>query len=214
MSKADSTPARASGKTQKSNKQSPNFPLFAHVDGVGEEDPRQTPLLRPVGRPRRASKRYPAVMDALHAGRKPREAGEGNAVKEPANLFLQTKQAVIDTGELTRRSWQDYKDARDLLVEKLGKGDRSQTSAWSTSPRCGRRWSEKDGARSRSGTSSGAPGSCSSSSSTTGSSIGRSVTDRISNAPRGKPSASTVRRRDRSSSPPPRSAPGALESTR
>src|SRR5262249_49540353 len=38
------------------------------------------------------------------------------------NQFLNAKVASRDAGELTARSWQDYKDACDLIVSHFGKG--------------------------------------------------------------------------------------------
>jgi integrase len=35
---------------------------------------------------------------------------------------LNAKQALVDSGELTNRSWQDYKAACDLIVDQFGKG--------------------------------------------------------------------------------------------
>jgi hypothetical protein len=38
------------------------------------------------------------------------------------NAFLNAKAASRDAGEITARSWQDYKDARNLLVRHFGNG--------------------------------------------------------------------------------------------
>jgi integrase len=59
---------------------------------------------------------------ALHAGRKVRADAGGLAIKDLANAFLNAKQALVDSGELTKRSWQDYQAACDLLVARFGKG--------------------------------------------------------------------------------------------
>jgi integrase len=42
-------------------------------------------------------------------------------VKDTCNAFLAHKQALLDVGELTPRTWGEYKAICDLLVEKLGK---------------------------------------------------------------------------------------------
>ena len=63
-----------------------------------------------------------AEKDALHAGRKPREATDGIMVKELCNRFLNAKRALVESGELTNRSWEDYKAVCDLLVPHFGKG--------------------------------------------------------------------------------------------
>jgi hypothetical protein len=62
--------------------------------------------------------------DALHAGRKPRPDKEGVTVKELANDLLIFKRALVDSGELKQRSWDDYKAACDLIVNHFGKGRR------------------------------------------------------------------------------------------
>jgi hypothetical protein len=49
-----------------------------------------------------ALKKYLAEKDALHAGKKPRDAAEGYTVKHLCNAFLNAKQALVDSGELTR----------------------------------------------------------------------------------------------------------------
>ena len=72
--------------------------------------------------PDAALAKYMAEKDALHAGRKPREATDGIAVKELCNRFLNAKRALVESGELTNRSWEDYKTVCDLLVPHFGKG--------------------------------------------------------------------------------------------
>jgi integrase len=69
-----------------------------------------------------AEKEYKEKAEALHAGRKPRESTDGLTVKDAINLFLNAKQALVDSGELTQRSWDEYKEVCDLLVPHLGKG--------------------------------------------------------------------------------------------
>jgi hypothetical protein len=39
-----------------------------------------------------------------------------------ANAFLNAKQALVDTGELARLTWGDYKTACDEVVAAFGKG--------------------------------------------------------------------------------------------
>ncbi len=68
-----------------------------------------------------ALKKYLDQKDALHAGRKPRADTEGLTVKELANRFLNAKQALLDTGELSPRTWAEYKATTDLLVQTFGK---------------------------------------------------------------------------------------------
>jgi integrase len=68
--------------------------------------------------------KYLEQKDALHAGRKPRPDAEALTVKELANAFLNAKAQARDVGEITRRTWDDYKAACDLLVKHFGKARR------------------------------------------------------------------------------------------
>jgi hypothetical protein len=64
---------------------------------------------------------YLEKKDALHAGRKPRPDQEVLTVKELANHFLNTKKALVDAGELSPRTWAEYKATTDLLIQQFGK---------------------------------------------------------------------------------------------
>jgi integrase len=66
-------------------------------------------------------KKYLEQKDDLHAGRKPRPALESLTVKDLINEFLNHKKGRVQTGELTRRMFDDYKAACDLLIEQFGK---------------------------------------------------------------------------------------------
>jgi integrase len=71
--------------------------------------------------PDAALKKYLAEKDALHAGRKPREETEGLTVKEAVNRFLRAKEHLKDAGELSPRTWAEYKAMTDELIAHLGK---------------------------------------------------------------------------------------------
>src|ERR1700679_2754485 len=93
----------------------PDFPLFPHATKRWAKKIRgKLHYFGPWADPDAALKLYLAQKDALHAGRKPREESDGTTVKDMCNAFLIAKQALVDSGELTNRSWQDYKDACDL----------------------------------------------------------------------------------------------------
>jgi integrase len=68
-----------------------------------------------------ALQRYLEKRDDLHAGRKPRQEAGAATVKDLCNDFLSAKQARVDTGELSPRTWAGYKTACDFLVAELGK---------------------------------------------------------------------------------------------
>src|SRR5262245_2687787 len=122
MPDSHSTSSADPGKPTRPSKPSPDFPLFAHAAGVWAKKIRgKLVYFGPWDDPDAALAKYNEQKDALHAGRKPREDTEGLTVKELANRFLNAKQALVDAGELTSRSWSEYKEVTDLLVSQLGK---------------------------------------------------------------------------------------------
>src|SRR5262245_48621807 len=102
MSKVNSTPAPAVSKPAKPY---PDFPLFAHATGRWAKKIRgQLVYFGPWDDPDAALKKYLEQKDHLHAGRKPRSDPQALTVKELANHFLNAKQALVDTGELSPRT--------------------------------------------------------------------------------------------------------------
>lgn len=123
MPEPHSTPLAASGKAVKPSKPNPEFPLYAHAAGVWAKKIRgKLYYFGPWADPDAALDNYLRQKDALHAGRKPRAETEGTTVKELCNQFLYQKQALVDNGELTQRSWDDYKAACVLILSHFGKG--------------------------------------------------------------------------------------------
>src|SRR5262249_17224794 len=101
----------------------PDFPLFPHATGYWAKKIRgKMHYFGPWEDPDAALTKYLEQKDALHAGRKPREAQDGFTVKDLSNRLLNVKQLVVDGGELSPRTWADYKGACDLVVSRLGKG--------------------------------------------------------------------------------------------
>ncbi len=122
MSEHHSTPTYTRSKPAKPY---PEFPLFAHAAGVWAKKVRGRLIyFGPWSDPDGALAKYLEQKDALHAGRKPREepAAGGITVKELCNRFLSRKQELVDAGEITRRTWDEYKGTTDLLVQAFGKG--------------------------------------------------------------------------------------------
>src|SRR5262245_20088602 len=110
------------GKPAKPAKPYPEFPLTAHPAGYWCKKIRgRLYYFGPWDDPDGALKKYNEQKEALHAGRKPREDAEGLTIKRLANRFLIAKAASRDAGELTPRSWQDYKDACALVLRHFGK---------------------------------------------------------------------------------------------
>jgi integrase len=72
--------------------------------------------------PQCALARYNEQKDDLHAGRSPRPDPAAATVKEAANSFLARKEARVDAGELSPRTWADYREACEEVVRAFGKG--------------------------------------------------------------------------------------------
>ncbi len=123
MSEENSTPAATPAKSAKPAKPYPDFPLTAHPAGYWCKKIRgKIHYFGPWSDPDGALKKYLEQKDDLHAGRKPRLAADAVTVKDAANAFLNAKDALLETGELTQRSRDDYGEAAVLVVSHLGKG--------------------------------------------------------------------------------------------
>ena len=61
------------------------------------------------------------VKDDLLAGRTPREPAEGLTIVDLCDAFLVAKQMLVDSGELSRRTFADYKHTTDRLVAVFGR---------------------------------------------------------------------------------------------
>src|SRR5579864_4917120 len=110
MSESNSTAPANSGKPANPSKPYPEFPLTAHPAGCWCKKIRgKLHYFGPWSDPDAALAKYLEQKDALHAGRKPRESIDGVTVKELCNQFLNAKQAQVDTGELSPRTWDGYK---------------------------------------------------------------------------------------------------------
>ncbi len=106
----------------KPSKPYPDFPLFPHATGRWAKKIRgKMVYFGPWADPDAALAKYLEQKDALHAGRKPRPDPEALTVKDVANAFLNSKTALLDAGELSPRTWADYKRVCDLLVAHFGK---------------------------------------------------------------------------------------------
>jgi integrase len=120
MTADHSTPAPGRSKPAKPY---PLFPLYAHAAGYWAKKIRgKLHYFGPWNDPDGALAKYLEQKDALHADRTPRPDPEALTMKGLANAFLDAKQALVDAGELSHRTWAGYKDACDLLVAEFGKG--------------------------------------------------------------------------------------------
>jgi integrase len=110
------------GKSAKPAKPYPDFPLFPHAAGVWAKKIRgRMHYFGPWDDPDAALKKYLEQKDDLHAGRRSRPDADAVTVKDICNSFLHHKQTLVDGGELSPRTWHDYKEACNLLVRQLGK---------------------------------------------------------------------------------------------
>jgi integrase len=64
---------------------------------------------------------YLEVRDDLHAGRTPRVKSDGLTVANLCNAFLTAKLRKVESGELTSRSFMEYRQTTDLIVSAFGK---------------------------------------------------------------------------------------------
>ena len=71
--------------------------------------------------PDAALEKWCKQKDDLLAGREP-ENGDGLTVGRLANLFLASKQRLVDNGELSQRTWNDYDTICARLVRVFGPG--------------------------------------------------------------------------------------------
>ncbi|HEY1378600.1 MAG TPA: hypothetical protein VGF55_17505 [Gemmataceae bacterium] len=97
-----------------------DFPLFPHATRWSAKKVRGQVVCfdRQADRDGALAK-YLEQKDSLHAGRKAREVSEGVTVKERCNRFLDAELHKVQSGELIARSWQDYRDACDLVVAEF-----------------------------------------------------------------------------------------------
>lgn len=111
-------------QSAKPSKPYPEFPLYAHATGRWAKKIRGQ--LHYFGRwddPQGALDSYLERKDALHAGRKPRQASEAGAltVVRLANFYLEHKESLVEAGELSPRTFASYKEAAKLVVKEFGK---------------------------------------------------------------------------------------------
>ncbi len=120
MSESHSTAPRPRSKPAKPYE---HFPLFPHATYRWAKKIRgKMHYFGPWEDPDGALAKYLVEKDDLHAGRKPREVSAGVTIKAAANAFLNAKQAAVDSGELSPRTWDDYRSACELVVKQFGKG--------------------------------------------------------------------------------------------
>jgi len=107
----------------KPEKPYPDFPLFPHATRRWAKKIRgKLHYFGPWDDPDAALTKYLAEKDYLHAGRRPPENVDGLTVRELANRFLSSKRHLLDTGEITQRTFRDYYVTCDKIVSVFGRG--------------------------------------------------------------------------------------------
>jgi integrase len=123
MSAHHSTTGAAHDQPAKPAKPYPEFPLTAHPSGSWCKKIRgKLFYFGPWGDPEGALARYMEQKDALHSGRTPRPETVGVTLKDICNAFLNHKQALLDCGELSDRTFAEYRTTCALLIQRFSKG--------------------------------------------------------------------------------------------
>jgi integrase len=117
----DSTKPPAAGKPSRPAKPYPDFPLFPHATGRWAKKIRgRLHYFGPWADADAALRKYLDQRDDLHAGRTPRVAGDGLTVRDLLNRFLTTKQHLLDSGEITARTFSDYHGTCKRIGDAFG----------------------------------------------------------------------------------------------
>src|SRR5262249_57641639 len=65
--------------------------------------------------------RYQEQRDDLHAGRTPRVKSDGLTLRDLCNHYVTTKRHLLDTREITPRTFQDYYQTCAVLIAQFGR---------------------------------------------------------------------------------------------
>jgi integrase len=112
-------------KSTQPTKPRPDFPLFAHAAGYWAKKIRGKTCYfgKIVNDPKGAAalQKWLDDKDDLLAGRVPRGDRDGLTLADLCNRFLTVKLHERDGGEITPRTWDEYKATTDRLIAVLGK---------------------------------------------------------------------------------------------
>jgi integrase len=75
----------------------------------------------PWDNPDAALQKYLDQRDDLHAGRSPRTPGDGISIADLCNQFLNSKRLLLNSGELSEKTFQIYFRACHVIVDAFGK---------------------------------------------------------------------------------------------
>ena len=119
MTSSHSTSAKPLCKPAKPHK---DFPLFAHACGKWAKKIRAK--MHYFGHwddPQGALAEYLDVKDDLLAGRTPSRTPDAFTVRDAVNHFLTAKQRLVESGELSSRTFSDYRQTAEKVVDHFGK---------------------------------------------------------------------------------------------
>jgi integrase len=116
----------AKTKRSKAGKARKDFPLFPHSRGYWAKKVRGRTIYfgKVVDDPKgeAALDKWLAQKDALLAGREPRpDASDTTVLKDLANGFIRHKKALLEAGELSQRSYDEYYATCSRLVKAFGR---------------------------------------------------------------------------------------------
>jgi integrase len=115
-------PVKTKAKPRKPKKPSKTFPLFAHNNGSWAKKIRgKLHYFGGWGDPEAALKRYRAVAADLEAGRRVSIPRGRLTVRDLCNRFLTAKKHSLDCGDIVARTFQDYRETCDCIVQCFGK---------------------------------------------------------------------------------------------
>jgi integrase len=110
------------GTKSKPDKPYPEFPLCPRNNGQwGKKIHGKIYTFGPWANPELALARYLKEKEYLEAGRLPPTRVEGITVKELLNLYHAAKLLKVETGELSARSFTDYKYGMDVVNNAFGR---------------------------------------------------------------------------------------------
>lgn len=121
----DSNRQRLKSKSIKPEKPRPDFPLFPHATGYWAKKVRGE--LKYFGswrddpKGQRALEQWAEQKDDLLAGRTPRAMRDGLTLIDLCNAFYRAKLHLLETGEITPRTFHDYRAVTDRLLAVFGK---------------------------------------------------------------------------------------------
>src|SRR5436190_13776319 len=114
--------SKRSRRKDKPDKPYPDFPLFPHATKRWAKKIRgKMCYFGPWADPDAALQRYLNEKDELYAGRVPREKAEGFTLRDLCNRFLTSKRHLLDTSELSQRTWDDYHQVCERLLDGFGR---------------------------------------------------------------------------------------------